>query len=319
MAKNFEIDGQRWIQTPINMALEYADLFHYRICILLNVSKHVIIDYDPNDTRKKLKNLQDKSVEYIYLLESDLLSFMQDVKTTLEQVKLESGELSFEDIMTETTSISTCFEFMKSAFLQLGFSSESLVLAEQINRRTMKVVRDTPNLVELLRRLRNDLHPHFMRALLTGSLSACLVESFSWGNDEIKEKLSMGAILCQLNWEQRHYDIYDHGENFSELKKLPIEMGDKLREAKTFSREVIEIVEQSFERQDGSGFPRGLTASSIGRLPAIHLVSASFIRELIRNDFDYSKRGHIVGSLKVHYSDGPFKQVMETVSRKLAA
>jgi len=319
MAKNFEINGQRWIQTPINMAIEYADLFHYRICVLLNANKHVVIDYDPNDTQSKLKNLEAKSVEYIYLLESDLLSFMQDVKTALEQSKLESGELSPKDIMTEAASINTCFEFMKSAFMQLGFSSDSLILAEQINRRTMKVVKDTPNLVELLRRLRNDLHPHFMRALLTGSLSACLVEAFSWGNDEIKEKLSMGAILCQLNWEQRHYDIYDHGQDFSELKKLPVEMGDKLREAKIFSREVIEIVEQSFERQDGSGFPRGLTASSIGRLPAIHMVSTSFIRELIQSDFNYAKRGEIVVNLKSTYSEGPFKQVMETVSRKLAA
>lgn len=319
MAKNFEINGERWIQTPIKMAIEYADLFHYRICVLLNANKHVIIDYDPNDTQAKLNSLADKSVEFVYLLESDLLSFMKEVKKTLEQAKLESGELSYKDIMSETTSISTCFEFMKTAFLQLGFSSDILILAEEINRRTLKVVKDTPNLVELFRHLRNDLHPHFMRALLTGSLSVCLVEAFSWGNDEIKEKLSMGAIMCQLNWGQRHYDIYDHGEDFTELKSLPLDMAAKLREANIFSREVIEIVEQSFEQQDGSGFPRGITAASIGRLPAIHLVSTSFIRELIRSDFDYTKRGEIVTNLKTKYSDGPFKQVMDTVSRKLAA
>lgn len=319
MAKNIEIDGQRWIQTPIKMVMGYIELFHYRICVNINASKRVIIDYDSNDCHDKLKKLEAKSVEFIYLLEADLLNFMQDVKTSLEQAKLESGEISHRDIMSETTSISTCFEFMKSSFLQLGFSSESLTLAEQINRRTMKVVKDTPNLVELLRRLRNDLHPHFMRALLTGSLSTCLVESFSWGNDEIKEKLSLGALLCQLNWEQRHYDIFDHGEDVSELRRLPSEMADKLRECKTFPREVVEIVEQSFERQDGSGFPRGLTSASIGRLPAIHMVSTGFIRELIQRDFDYSQRNEIVLNLRASYSEGPFKQVMETVSRKLAA
>lgn len=319
MAKNIEIDGKRWIQTPLKMLIQYVDIFSYRICVDLNQSKRVIIDYDKNEAIESLRRLELKEVEFIYLLEEDLLHFMTDVKSAMEQVKIESGELSISEVLNETRSISTCFEFMKKSFIQLGFSPESLVLAEQINRRSMKIVRDSPNLVDLLRRLRNDLHPHFMRGLLTGSLSVCLVESFSWGNEEIKEKLSLGALLYQLNWEAEHYSIYEEKNNHEPLKRLPLEMAERLRESKLFSREVIEIVEQAFEKPDGTGFPRGLAAGAIGRLPAIHIVSSSFVRQLIANDFDYSKRGEILSYLQRTYNEGTFKSVMEGVSRKLAA
>ena len=319
MSKNIEIDGERWIQTPIKMVLQHVEHFHYQICLDLSDQKRVIVDYNEADTRKRLQSLLDKSIEHIFLREEDLIFFMKNVKSSLEQVKIEAGELSVAEIMSETCAISTCFEFMKSSFLQLGLNSQSLILAEEINRRTLKTIRHTPNLVELLRTMRNDLHPHFVRALLTGSMSICLVDFFSWGNDEINEKLSLGALMSQLNWEDRHYQIYENGTDHKELHNLPVQMASKLREAKIFPREVIEIVEQSFERPDGSGFPRALSSSAIGRLPAIHMVSTSFVKDLIAYDFDFSKRTTIVDNLKQRYNEGSFKPVMEMIAQNLVA
>lgn len=319
MAKNIEHNGRRWIETPIKMVAQFIEHFSYSICLNLNDTKRVVIEYDKDSISERLNNLSDKNVTHIYILDTDMMTFMQDVKTSLEQEKIESGALSPNEIMSEVCSISTCFEFMKSAFLQLGFPERSLVLAEQINRRSMKVVRDAPNLVELFRKLRNDLHPHFMQALLTGSMSSCFVDAFSWGNEEIKEKVSLGAMLCQLNWEQKHFDIFDSDLNHHLLKLLPVEMAAKLKEANIFSKEVIEIVEQAFETPEGSGFPRGIDSMGVGRLPALHIVSAAFIKKLVKHEFDYSKRIQIVEELNSRFTEGQFKQIMEGVGRIFAA
>tara|TARA_R110000868_G_scaffold204946_3_gene453188 strand:- start:54164 stop:55123 length:960 start_codon:yes stop_codon:yes gene_type:complete len=319
MSKNIEHDGVRWIQTPLKMVLQFIELFNYPICLDLNESKRVVIDYDKTSIADRLQKLEDKSITHIYLRDEDMMAFMRDVKKILEQEKIESGVLSPKEIMSEVCSISTCYEFMKTAFMQLGFSERSLILAEEINRRSMKAVRDTPNLVELLRNLRNDLHPHFMRALLSGSMSACLVDAFNWGNEEIKEKVSLGAMLTQLNWEQKHFDIFDEGTQLHSLKMLPVEMAEKLRRANTFSKEVIEIVEQAFENPERTGFPRGIDSTGIGRLPALHIVSSQFIKKLVEREFDYSAKKQIVEELKAQYNQGQFVQIMEGVSRMFAA
>ncbi len=298
MSKNIEHDGVRWIQTPLKMVLQFIELFNYPICLDLNESKRVVIDYDKTSIADRLQKLEDKSITHIYLRDEDMMAFMRDVKKILEQEKIES---------------------MKTAFMQLGFSERSLILAEEINRRSMKAVRDTPNLVELLRNLRNDLHPHFMRALLSGSMSACLVDAFNWGNEEIKEKVSLGAMLTQLNWEQKHFDIFDEGTQLHSLKMLPVEMAEKLRRANTFSKEVIEIVEQAFENPERTGFPRGIDSTGIGRLPALHIVSSQFIKKLVEREFDYSAKKQIVEELKAQYNQGQFVQIMEGVSRMFAA
>mgnify|MGYP003669829990 FL=1 len=171
----------------------------------------------------------------------------------------------------------------------------------------------------MLKRMEKSLNPHFVNAILSASLTTCLVEAYSWGSPSIKQKVSLGCMLKQLNWEQKHFEIYQSGENLDSLKELPLKMSAMMKENGSFSKEVIEIVEQSFEKPDSKGFPRGLGAGSIGRLSALSIVSHSFIKKLSEHKFDYTKKGSIIDELNNEYQEGQFIQIMEGVSRMIAA
>lgn len=320
MSKEIDLDDNRWLQVKVRMVLQYVEFFHYPFCVDLNENKRVMIEYDPSSVENRFEKLMERGLGTIYMLDSDLMSFMRDVKNAMEdEPQVSVGDMTPEQILNEARSINTCYEFINDSFAQLGFSRESIEVATQINRRCMKLVRDIPNIVVMLRRLRNELNPQFVACLLTGCFASCVVDAFSWGSEQIKEKVSLGAMLVRLNWEPRHYEVYANGERSSELVRLPTELAAMLRKLNEFPREVIEIVEQCFEKPDGSGFPRGLAANNIGRLSALQMVSMDFVSELIRLDFDYSKRAEIMSLLHERYQDGSFKQVVEGIERQLAA
>ncbi len=315
MPKNFTHLGSRWIKAPLTMLLEFSDHFHYPICLVLNNEKKVIIDYDKESVRPRLESFGFKNVTHVYLREADLVSFMTEIKQSLS-TKKSNEESPVESVVL---TLSGCFDLIKNSFQSLGLSKSNIELAIEVNIRSIKLINDSSNLFTLLKKMEGELNSHFVRAILSSSMSTCLVDAYSWGSQSIKEKVSLGCMLKQLNWTEEHFKIYDEGKELHKLKKLPLEMGQLLRETGNFSKEVIEIVEQSFETPDSKGFPRGIGPANIGRLPALSIVSHSLVRKLSFYEFDYKKKDTILTELKDQYNEGQFLQIMEGVSRMIAA
>ena len=315
MPKNFNHLGSRWIKAPISMLLEFSDHFHYPICLVLNNDKKVIIDYDSESVRPRLESFGDKNVTHVYLREADLVSFMREIKESLN-LKKNNNDLEAEAVVL---TLSGCFELVRNSFHSLGLSSTNIDLAVEVNMLSIKMLSESPNLVSLLKKMEKDLNPYFIRAILSSSMSTCLVDAYSWGSQSIKEKVSLACMIRQLNWNQEHFKIYDEGSSIKKIEKLPLEMANLLKANGTFSKEVIEIVEQSFETPDAKGFPRGLGAASIVSLSALSIVSHSLIQKLSFYKYDYNKKDEILSELKEQFKEGQFIQIMEGVCRMIAA
>lgn len=315
MPKNFNHLGSRWIKAPLSMLLEFSDHFHYPICLILNNNKKVIIDYDKESVRPRLESFGLKNLTHVYLREADLVTFMSEIKMSLS-LKKNSYDLEVE---TEILTLNGCFELVQNSFYALGFSKTNIDLANEVNQLSIKLINESPNLVTLLKKMESKLNPHFVRAILTSSMSACLVDAYSWGSQSIKEKVSLGCMLKQLNWDEEHFKLYDQNLDHKKLKMLPLEMAQILKDNGNFAKEVIEIVEQSFETPDSKGFPRGIGAAAIGRLSALSIVSHSLIRKLSFYEYDYTKKDKILAELKDQYNEGQFLQIMEGVCRMIAA
>jgi hypothetical protein len=320
MTKQIDFDGKRWLQVKVAMVLQFIDYFHYPFCVELNENKRILIEYDRQAAFERFEKLLKKGVSTVYMCDEDLIIFMRDVRQALGQKdKMKIEDMTPEQVLKETHSLNTCYQFMQESFAQIGLREETVELAIEINRRSLKIIKAVPNLITLLKRMRNDLHPQFMMSLLTGCFATCILDSFSWSSDQIKEKVSLGALLARLNWEKKHFDMYSTGKIGHELTRLPTEMATQLRALNTFPKEVVEMVEQCFERPDGRGFPRGLSASNIGRLSALQMVSMDFVAELVANNFDYEQKDKIMALLRERYHDGSFKQMMDGIDRQLAA
>ena len=314
MPKNFDHLESRWIKTPLSMLLEFNQYFHYPICLVLNNDKKVIIDYDKESLKPRLESFGAKNVSHVYLREADLVSFMNEIKLSLNVKNVDT----LTDQEAVVLTLSGCFELVRNTFHSLGFSKTNIELATEVNLLTIKLISDSPNLVSLLRKMENKLNPFFINAIMSASMSTCLVDAYSWGSHSIKEKVSLGCMLKQLNWSEEHFRRYEEGIELETLRKLPLEMAKLLRDNGSFAKEVIEIVEQSFETPDSTGFPKGIGAASIGRLSALSIVSHSLILKLTLHQYDYNKKDQILNELKEQYKEGQFLQIMEGVSRMIA-
>ncbi len=319
MPKNFNHLGSLWIKTPLTMLIDYSDYFYYPFCLLINSSKKVVIEYERDSIRDRLQNFAQREVTHIYIKEEDIVTFMNDVKASIQNKVVNTTAITPDAIEDEILSLASCFELMKNSFISLGFSRSNIELAKQINLMSIKLIDQTPNLISLLKKMENSLNEHFANAILSASLSSCLIDAYTWGSSSIKQKVSLGCMLKQLNWEKEHFDIYKSGEKLERLKELPLKMSALMQENGTFSKEVIEIVEQSFETPNSKGFPRGIGAGSIGRLSALSIVSHGLIKKLTDYKFDYTKKASIIDELKHEYCEGQFVQIMEGVSRMIAA
>ena len=141
-----------------------------------------------------------------------------------------------------------------------------------------------------------------------------LVNSFPWANKQIKIKMGLAALMCDLTLKKEDYAILDQ---HLPANKLPLSIRNHPIEAArmiynldpTISHEVIQLIELHHEEPDGSGFPAGLTEASIPLLPSMFILGRYFADRLRQENYDQEKLESILKETYDRYSSGIFIQI----------
>lgn len=234
-----------------------------------------------------------KGVKYLYLRKRDVPYFMRAINEHLEAVleSIAARELS----LTESDRLaSETIDSVQSYVLRFGFTEEARVLAEKAIEITRLTISENAKLAQLFDRFIADNTRYTpAHSLVIAHVASAICAELQWNAKGTLYKLVLAAILHDIAVPN---DALAAVGSLAELEARAAEFTEKelatypdhpflaMQVAGSFKLvppDVGQIILQHHERPDGSGFPRGLTASNITPLASVFIMAHELVRRLL--------------------------------------
>jgi hypothetical protein len=188
----------------------------------------------------------------------------------------------------------------------------------------MTLISESPSLFAFVKKFKRNCSDEFMQTILISYLTSLVIDKFQWTSNQVKEKASLAAMLCDVTLGKEDFQsLKDHeilGTELSDrVKKHPMEVADLLRQKKELiPSETITIIEQHHELPNGKGYPHGITSGRFNQLSTTFIVCHAFIEALYESKFDYSARHDIISKLRTNYSCKNFDKSLDALIQVVA-
>lgn len=306
---------------PIKVILKYGEDIPFDVYLKLSDSKIVKISHESENIKEIFLKYQDKGVKEIFASKENFEKFAHEFRQKAAKI--------FNDAKTTTSQkveiLGESHQILKTQIAKLGVSEVAIDMARDIGNNTLELISQITNIFSLFQEFREKCEEEFMDALLIGYTASIMLDAFDWQSKEVKRKLFMASMLCDVTLDKNE---------IAELKKLknnpkslskkvynhPLDTVKLLSEgakSSPVSPEVLLIIEQHHEQPHEKGFPRRLDYHRIVPLAAIYIVAADFIELMKEHNFDFEQKGTILEAIWNKYNKGNYKKATDALHAML--
>ena len=286
--------------------------------------------FDVNDLKKYYK---EKKVEYLYLHRDECNEFLDKFKTDLNDL-IASETVDIEEA---NQAIQGAHETMQNLLARTGFTEDVQEIARQSVKLAMKVMGESPELITILNRLKENREKYITtHSMLLAHVACAMSASMSWNSSATYEKLTMAALMHAVTMKSQaiaEVDSLDEleakksafmEEDLKSYRTHPIDASMLVRKMNKIPADVDAIIAQHHEKADGAGFPRGVTHSHIGHLSCLFIIAHDMTRFLLAKEESLGKgskldMGEFLAERKGVYAKGNFRKIFEVLEREFAA
>lgn len=208
------------------------------------------------------------------------------------------------DTEKKTHFVSNAATAVYRNFDVLGINVVSYHQAEKVTESTVKLVEKNFNLGKLMKSL-NEIDDHFIaNALGVSILSTVIGQKLGWETIERLKKLSLGGLLCDIGKKHLPPEVRNkalHDMSHEELKSYhnhPRLGAEMLKGLEINNEDLMTIVFQHHERNNGTGFPQKLKALKIHPMAKIVGLAAEFIEMVMPNPKTMNRAYSVEEALK---------------------
>ena len=271
--------------------------------------------------------------------EQDFLTIVDNYKKKVKILHVNSSDLhEFYDICysiflkrlerdtDETTYLETqlsAVQFAHHTLKQLGFNEIVIDTARKTLASVIEMTNTIPALKAILKEIADDGGGViYRRSIATSYIAIALSHGLRWSTELTNQKLGIAAIFHDSLLSEELIDMFELSDQKTEgvdRKKLEIYKNHPYETAKIIAKEdrllpgIDKIIEQHHERPDGSGFPKGLTASSINHLSAIFIVSEKMAFNVVTRGLGAEVVSSTMNELKKDFNQGPFGHALHAL------
>ncbi len=272
------------------------------------------------------ERFQHKNVNFLYLPRADFLGLMDDLLEKVAVLNGAPGDLSIEDAVSTNIAI---FETVHAAFETEGFTPQLQKLTVASVDLAVNTIKKNPRLSELLGRFESGRDSYIGWHSTALSFLCCkLATLLGWQSDSTFFKLSLAAMLHDLTLptdamakirtkaELEASDFSD--EEKAIIMRHPSEAAQLINAFEEIPGEVGFIVEQHHERQDGTGFPRGVDHKDVNSIAALFIIAHDVVATMFESPADNFKMADFLTAREADkiYTKGSFGQVFRALVTK---
>jgi len=198
----------------------------------------------------------------------------------------------------------------------MGWTPETVSMAKQAVGFAISQVAGKTDWKDILKRATSE-SKYAEHVSLLSLLSCVVTQAAGWSNEATQQKLVLAALLHDYFLEDEIYcilsgDDLEHVKGISVSKDYldhPIKAAEFARKISNLPPDIDNIILQHHEHPDGSGFPRGLTASQISPLSAIFIICHDLINFTFGKVVDDKLVADFWHAYEEKYKRDPFKKI----------
>lgn len=271
-------------------------------------------------TNEMIKDFEKKKTQYVFIKSSDLSLFNQQMNSSLLQIYMHDKHLGKTRNEVHLASI----ENIKLSLKSLGLTEQTLTLA---NTTVENIISDFKGNVDVWSAIeaKSDTEYFSEKTMTVSFLCYAMVENLEWNQPKINEKLIMSSLLHDialsnpelslvLTQDDVAYKWLSKNEK-QDFLEHPAKAVKLINKSQSLPIDVEKIISEHHERPDGTGFPKGLTSSTISPLSCIFILAEEFCQKLYSGPKDKKTVNFILGNLEENFSSGNFKSPYKALTR----
>lgn len=307
-------------RVPPRIVELYGNKFPFEIYIKLKSGKAIRLSNKDENIKDIYAKYKQKGVEDIFV---DKLAFAEFIGGIRKKAKSKL----FNPATTEAEQVDVLADAHKvvgEAFRQLGASEDTIEFARDINKSSMKLMENSPNIFEFFAKFKDRCGDALARIMLTSYIITIMLDTFEWASDSIKEKASLGCMLCDILLDDDQLsEVRAHSKYPDRLTEQcfyhPESTATMLEEkAGLISRETIEIVRYHHEAPDSKGFPHRTSSKNITLLTAVYIVADHFAELLFQTNFNFAKKNMMLSEIDSIYNNANFRNAYFALKSAIA-
>lgn len=307
----------------IKLLTQSQEPFVGEIYIKIGEAKAIKVTHDDPDFLDILTKYERKGLKEVYVDKKTFEDFLRRIKAKIASKKLFDPLTIPPD--QRILELNNCYELLREQLTKIGFSKQSIEMAQDIALNTVASINEIPNLARFFNEFKEQCNHAFIKNMLIGYVCSTMIEFFPWRSAAIKTKCTLATLLCDVFLEPGDFIILESDYEKETLPENILQHGDKVSKllsdrkfTKVVSKEMLNIIEQHHERPNGTGFPRGLNHQQITILTAINIVANHLVDLMIKYNFDFSKRQEIYQQLeKTYHNQGVFQKALSSVEQMI--
>ncbi len=315
MVNMSEKDISTYCKIPIGFVIKHDQRMPFDVFLRLSDSNVVKLG-NKNDLDDMIQRYHDKGVREVLVNRNDFEKILNVFEQSLTEKFLNnSRKMCLEDLID---TIEDAYEILKEGLIKLGVREITVNIAKKTAIAGLEFMSKVPSVFKLFHDFEKRNTLQFLHSISVGYTASCMVDTFSWCSNEIKEEMSLASMLSDILLEEDDVKLlngWERGElTMGELSDRILDHTNKtvqMLESSSnviFSDEVITIIKQHHERPDGTGFPGSLSDSKVDLLSCIHIVAYNFILLMNQYDFDVEKKEDILRNLQNRFDVGNYEQ-----------
>ena len=264
---------------------------------------------DEDDFGYVLSKLDDKGIDYVYMIRDDFKSFFLEVVASL-YAKMEAPQT--DNTSLDLSTIESIHTFVQS----LGIAPQVVALADKQVTNIIESVKHN-GLKSLLMKMINSRDYIFSHSIVLSYIATAFASELRWSETNIKKIIKASLIhdLCLDDHNMAKIDNLNH-PHFLKLdrqsqKRVTHHMHDLFKlwtDLSLDDEDVKKMVIVHHERPDGSGFPRGLRGPQMNKTEATFIIAHFFADRVLRGEDIVS----IVKEGRELFVDRNFKELFDS-------
>lgn len=277
-------------------------------------------------TEEDLRKVHGKGVSSLFITQNDCHTFLHFYEEDLKK-KLKK-DLSNEDIVSLSFD---SLEILEGLAKSMGWSNEFINFAKRNALKAMNSLTSDVNISKVIKRkmaeTSSSYNKHIFLLSLLGS-SFCNYLGFT--TDSAHMKLTMAALLHDAYVDEKMYQNIEQWDSLARDKNASspevvkyrnhtVEASNLAKTLPNLPSDLDQIIMQHHEQMDGSGFPRGLTASRISHLSILFIIAEDLIRFLNEDSNIEEAIQKFLGWGEGNYTQANYKKIFQAIKEKIPA
>ena len=260
---------------------------HFDVYVKINDKKYVkIIKIGQKISSDTLKNIANKGVNLVYANREDYSKYLDILTKSAVNIKTVASIPKEKKIkfLSQTSSL------IQDQIIADGVSKELFYQSKQVLDSSIEVATQDDNVFNMLSLLHEIDEATYRHSLAMSIYSVLIAKQFSWENEVNYFKISLGALFADIGLKGIDPKILQKANSFlnkeeaSEYCKHPLIGSEIMRACPDIFQDVLDIIEQHHENNDGTGYPRKLNRNNIHPMAKIVRVAHEFAEMALKTE-----------------------------------